>query len=240
VIAVESQLVERALGLVDRAAESGVAARLFGGLAVPALLGDRWPEECRRPSADIDVAAPRSQRRALTEVIVESGFKPDLPFNALHGAERLVFYDASGLRIDVVLGVLRMCHEIPLDAAFEAPRRTLPPWLLLVSKLQVVELTEKDRLDAIALLAGCDLEELEAARIARLCANDWGLWRTLSGTLKVISAQPPELPPALADRTHAACRVLEAELEAAPKSMRWRLRAPVGDRIRWYELPESP
>ena len=26
---------------------------------------------------------------------------------------------------------------------------------------------------------------------------------------------------------------------SAPKSMKWKLRANVGDRVRWYELPEE-
>jgi hypothetical protein len=240
VIGVEAPLLKRARGLVGRAAESGVAARLFGGLAVPALLGERWPEACRRPPGDIDVAAPKNQRRRLADVIVESGFSPDRHFNALHGAERMLFHDNAGVRVDVVLGVLHMCHEIPLDAAFEAPGATLPAWLLLVSKLQVVELTEKDRLDSAALLAGCEFADLEADRIARLCSDDWGLWRTLTGTLEAIAASPPDLPPPLVDRLRLACRLLAVSMEAEPKSMRWRLRAVVGERVRWYELPESP
>jgi hypothetical protein len=240
VIGVDAPLLERAQGLVVRAAESGVAARLFGGLAVPTLLGERWPEGCRRPPGDIDVAAPRNQRRRLADVIVESGFSADRHFNALHGAERLLFHDEAGVKVDVVLGVLRMCHEIPLDAAFVAPGATLPAWLLLVSKLQVVELTEKDRLDAAALLAGCEFADLEADRIARLCHDDWGLWRTLTGTLEAIGASPPDLPPALLDRLRLASRLLAAAMEAEPKSMRWRLRARVGERVRWYEVPESP
>ena len=64
-IEVEAPLFERAAGLVSRAAESGVAARLFGGVAVSTLLGERWPEACRRPPGDIDLAAPSNQRRQL-------------------------------------------------------------------------------------------------------------------------------------------------------------------------------
>jgi hypothetical protein len=240
VIEVEAPLLERAAGLVSRAAESGVAARLFGGVAVSTLLGERWPEACRRPPGDIDLAAPGNQRRQLARVILDSGFKPDREFNALHGGERLLFHDGAGVRVDVVLGVLRMCHEIPLDAAFEVPGATLPAWLLLVSKLQVVELTEKDRLDAAALLAACEVQDLEAGRIARLCSDNWGLWRTLTGTLAAIGADPPELPATLADRLQTACRQLAASMQAEPKSMRWRLRARLGERVRWYELPESP
>jgi hypothetical protein len=33
---------------------------------------------------------------------------------------------------------------------------------------------------------------------------------------------------------------LRQALEHEPKSMRWKMRAAVGDRVRWYELPEEP
>jgi hypothetical protein len=133
-----------------------------------------------------------------------------------------------------------MCHTIPLAAGFEADGPTLPPWLLLVSKLQVVELTEKDRLDTAALLLGCPYDQLQADRIARDCADDWGLWRSLTGTLRTIRRDPPALEAEEQGRLRRiAARLLE-RLETVPKTLRWRLRDRVGDRVRWYELPEAP
>jgi hypothetical protein len=35
-----------------------------------------------------------------------------------------------------------------------------------------------------------------------------------------------------------AGRLLEIAVET-PKSMKWKLRANVGERVRWYELPEE-
>jgi hypothetical protein len=32
---------------------------------------------------------------------------------------------------------------------------------------------------------------------------------------------------------------LKLGLEQAPKSMRWRMRDRVGERVQWYELPEE-
>jgi hypothetical protein len=230
----------RALHVAAAAGQAGIPARLFGGVGVAALLGPRWPEPCRREPGDIDVAAPGRQRRALSRVLEGEGFAPDAEFNALHGRQRLIFVDAHGLRVDVVLDVLRMCHTIPLDAGFEWPGPSLPPWLLLVSKLQVVELTEKDLLDVAALLLGCSLGELEPDRIARDCADDWGLWRSLTGSLLAVERLPPRLSePELAALREAATGLLE-RLDSVPKTLRWRLRSRVGERARWYELPESP
>jgi hypothetical protein len=33
---------------------------------------------------------------------------------------------------------------------------------------------------------------------------------------------------------------LIATIDEVPKSRRWKMRASVGDRVRWYELPEDP
>ena len=53
-------------------------------------------------------------------------------------------------------------------------------------------------------------------------------------------AESPGLVPANArqDPLEAAKQLLDAAV-SAPKSMKWKLRANVGDRVRWYELPEE-
>jgi hypothetical protein len=232
-------VIARGARLAAGAQEAGIPVRLLGGVGVGVLLGERWPERCRRDPGDIDLAARSRDRRALSLLLEREGFLPDREFNALHGKERLVFRDGDGVKLDVILDVLRMCHVIPLAPAFEAEGHTLPPWLLLVSKLQVVELTEKDRLDIAALLLGCRYELLEPGRIARGCADDWGLWRSLTGTLRAIRRRPPPLAfEELGRLRRVAAGILE-RMETVPKSLRWRLRARLGDRVRWYELPES-
>jgi hypothetical protein len=233
-------LLARGAQLAAAAEAAGVPVRLFGGVGVGVLLGERWPEGCRRDPGDIDLAARGRDRRALVQVLEREGFAGDREFNALHGRERLVFQDGDGVKLDVVLDVLRMCHTIPLAAGFQTPGPTLPARLLLVSKLQVVELTEKDRLDVAALLLGCPYVELEADRVALECADDWGLWRSLTGTLRAIRRDPPPLAGAEQDRLRGVAARLLERLETAPKTLRWRLRDRVGDRMRWYELPEAP
>jgi hypothetical protein len=233
-------LLGRGRHLAAVAEDAGIPVRLLGGVGVGVLLGDRWPKRCRREHGDIDLAARGRDRRAVGRLLEAEGWVPDREFNALHGRERLVFQDRDGVKLDVVLDVLRMCHAIPLGPAFEGDGPTLPAWLLLVSKLQVVELTEKDRLDIAALLVGCRFEQLGAERIAADCADDWGLWRSLTGTLRAVRQQPPSLPDDELGRLRGTAARLLERLETVPKTLRWRLRDRVGERVRWYELPESP
>ncbi|MBO0837480.1 MAG: hypothetical protein J2P28_18505 [Actinobacteria bacterium] len=233
-------ITARALEVIDRTEAHGVEARLLGGAGVAALLGERCPPACRRVPGDIDLAAPSARRKQLGELLESAGLVPDRHFNALHGRERLAFAAPDGLKVDVILDVLRMCHVVQLAVGLRGPAPCLPAWLLLVTKLQIVELTEKDRNDVAAMLVACSPEELDFPAVARLCAEDWGLWRSLTGSLAEVVRQPPELVPAQRERLAENAAALAQALESQPKSRRWRMRARLGERVRWYELPESP
>jgi hypothetical protein len=111
-------------------------------------------------------------------------------------------------------------------------------------KLQVVETNEKDFLDICAIFADHDLSEddsgVNAPYIANLTASDWGLWRTLG----IVAERSEQFALDLANlpsREVVADRLgrLRKQLDTVPKSRGWRLRARVGDRKRWYELPEE-
>ena len=79
---------------------------------------------------------------------------------------------------------------------------------------------------------------INGARIVELCCDDWGLCRTITRNLDSVR---DHLPSYEVDRDRAAARLaaLQARIEAAPKSRGWRLRDKVGERKRWYELPEE-
>jgi hypothetical protein len=42
-------------------------------------------------------------------------------------------------------------------------------------------------------------------------------------------------------RTRVAeqCRIMLDQIEQVPKSTKWKMRAKVGEKKRWYELPED-
>jgi hypothetical protein len=129
-----------------------------------------------------------------------------------------------------------MCHELDFDHRLGLDFPALTAADLLLTKLQIVELNAKDAHDASVLLTehpiqSGDGDHIDSAYIARLTGDDWGLWRTVTATLQRLS----ELYPAVADR----CRQLTDVMQAAPKTRRFKLRARVGERVRWYELPEE-
>ncbi|HEX6602349.1 MAG TPA: hypothetical protein VF030_06860, partial [Solirubrobacterales bacterium] len=115
---------------------------------------------------------------------------------------------------------------------------------LTVLKLQVVETNEKDYLDLCAIFADHDLSDDETgvnfSYIANLAATDWGIWRTL-GMVSERSAQFALKLPGFAagERVAGRLRRLQRELDRVPKSRGWKLRSRLGERKRWYELPEE-
>jgi hypothetical protein len=244
----ETELASEARRLIDRAGERGIVLRLLGGLAIQMLTPDLPPRT--RSGQDLDFGSIRSSRKALTEMLAEEGYEGDRNFNALYGDKQLYFtHGESGLAIDVMVDRLHMCHTVEFADRVTVMPYTLSPTDLLLSKLQIVELNAKDLDDILRLLVSFRLDDSGAPdvidlRVIRdLVSEDWGWWKTISLNLERIggaladgSAPVPEggrVDPA------QAVQALSAALEEAPKSRRWKLRDRVGERKRWYELPEE-
>lgn len=233
----------RLLALADA---SGVALRLLGGAAIGLRTPDLLPE-LARAYGDLDFVAAPGSTSAVSALFGEAGYTPDAAFNTLHGKRRLIFVDpAQQRKSDVFVGTFEMCHRIPVAERLELERLTLPLAELLVTKLQIVELNDKDVRDALGLLAGHEVAEtdgdaINAARVAELCAADWGLWRTLTANLATLRGHAGDygLPDAVQRTMIERIEPLLDRIEAEPKPRAWRLRARVGDRVRWYELPED-
>jgi hypothetical protein len=242
-----SGVVEEARRVVEEAERSGVGLRLLGGVAVRLRAGERLHPAFRREYADLDFIAPRGSSAEVQRFFGEQGYVPQVRFNTLYGKERLLFFDEeNGRQVDVLVGDFRMCHRIPLGERLRLEPLTIPLAELLLTKLQIVELNEKDVRDALALLHAHEVGEedgdrVNAARVAGLCAADWGLWRTFTANLGSLGGHLGRygLSPEDEERVWGRIRALQERVEREPKPLAWRLRARIGDRKRWYELPEE-
>jgi hypothetical protein len=77
-----------------------------------------------------------------------------------------------------------------------------------------------------------------------LVGDDWGWWRTVTLNLEKIRVllddeERQTLVAAGALDPDAQLAALTRAAEDAPKTRRWKLRAKVGERKRWYEQPEE-
>jgi hypothetical protein len=234
---------ERLLGL---ASEAGVPLRLLGGVAIR-LRAPELPAALDRAYKDLDFAVTKKGASAADQILQEAGYEPHVAFNAMHSRERGLYFDEDhGRQVDLFVHLFRMCHEITLGDRLEIESATVPLAELLLTKLQIIEVNEKDIRDTVLLLHGHEVAEhdddaVNGARIAVLCATDWGLWRTITANLERCRAHVKDYQLADEERRRVAARLDELleRIEVEPKSRRWKLRAKLGERKRWYELPEE-
>jgi hypothetical protein len=240
------EMVGEGRRLVDAATRQGITVRLLGGVGVYLQGGPHGPL-LPRPIGDIDLAIKRGGRGALTGMLIAAGYQPDEMYNALQGARRLLFYGkADGRKLDIFIGEFSMCHVIPITDRLERDQITIPLAELLLTKLQIVELTERDQRDIYSLCYHHDVSkgdgsEIEGDYIAQSCAKDWGLWRTATATIERCKSNLAtyDLEPAQSTLIIQRLDTLWALIHQAPKSAKWRLRSRVGDRVRWYAEPEE-
>ena len=231
--------VAEARRLIGLAAERGLVLRALGGVAVCLRAPDGRPTLPRRVK-DIDLAAVKGAHKATIKVLLEAGYLADEMFNALRGSRRLLFGDpVNGRHLDVFVGEFSMCHAIPLTARLDAEPLTVPGEELLLTKLQIVELTENDQSDIYNILLHG--HEISAAFIAALCAADWGLWRTCHMNIERSLANLDKSALDADDRALVTTGLtsLRDRIDAEPKPLKWRMRNQVGDRVRWYNEPEE-
>lgn len=237
--------VAEGVRIVEAAAERGLPFRLLGGVAVAILCPSARKPPLRREYKDIDLATDRSSKEEVARLMGSLGYAPDREFNMLHGHRRLFFWDeANGRQVDVFVEEANLCHRVEFKNRLELRSLTLSLADLTVLKLQVVETNEKDYLDICALFADHDLgageDDVDVDYLAHLAASSWGLWKTLGMVAEHSERFALELPGfASAEVVAERLRRLREALDTVPKTRSWKLRSRIGERKKWYELPEE-
>jgi hypothetical protein len=239
-------VVAEGVRLVELGRADGLPMRLLGGAAVRYHVGS-MPPALARNIEDIDLITTRAAGRPVGNLLRKVGYQPSQQFNAVHGARRLLFMNSAGDRhLDVFVGSFQMCHALPIAERLEVEPVTVPLAELLMTKLQIVKLNQKDIQDMFALLLAHevgtqDAETIHAGRIAQVAASDWGIFHTfelnlarLADAFAVAALSPPQQ-----DLVARRLEALVERLRQEPKSMAWKIRARVGARMRWYEDPDE-
>jgi hypothetical protein len=236
---------EEALRVTAAGKEKGVPLRVIGALA----FHHHCPQfgyiqaKLKRVYTDIDFAAYGNQSKQIRQLFVSLGYDEDVEINSFHAeAGRLIFNNPqSHIHADVFMDRLNFCHPIPWKGRLEVDYPTIPLAELVLEKMQIVKINEKDIIDTIMLLrehevAGDDADHINSNRVAELCAHEWGLWRTTSMNLEKVVAFLPHYELTEEDTTVVSERVaaLLRFMDDYPKGAKWRLRARVGDKVKWF------
>lgn len=248
--AVPAQAVGEARRILEAAERQGVLLRLLGGTAILIRCPSASTPTFQRARApDIDLAGRKKDAAAIKEVFAAVGYESNDHFNAVHGYKQLMFQGPDGgPKVDVFLDEFSMCHRLDLRPRLSQAAVTLPLADLLFTKLQIVQINEKDLKDITALLLDHEVVEGESADgidgsyLADLAGSDWGIYTTLADNLAKVRDFVPSLNLPAADASRVLGRIerVQGLLDAVPKSVAWRLRARVGRRVAWYDLPDEP
>ncbi len=244
-------LLGQALDMVARAEVGGVCLRLTGSLGVRSHCNERaelFDLLGREQYGDIDFIGRGRERSRITDLFESMGFEPDLEMVRAEefGTQRLIFEQPeTNVKVDVFLDQLQMCHTLDFRKRLELDNPTTALVDLFLAKLQIHDITAKDLIDIIVLLAehpvGRGPETIDEAVLLRRLGDDWGFHESARRNLVLVvefleAWDRPD--PAKSELLTAVRRVSEL-IAAGPKSVRWRLRAKLGTRVPWYQEVED-
>jgi hypothetical protein len=240
-----SDFLEEVHRILNAAKSENVLLRLLGALAfhIHCPKFSYMQELLGRTFTDIDFASYRQESSRINKLFVDLGYQYDVRVRAIFGS-RLVFDDLSGTQrhCDVFLDKLEFCHDIDFQNRLEVDYPTIPLVELLLEKMQIVKLNEKDIVDTMMLLrehqiGGSDNETVNADRLAKLTSRDWGLWKTLTTNLQNVKGTAQnnqKLSDEDRNDIDSKITALLKRIDDEPKSRGWKMRAQIGEKRKWY------
>jgi hypothetical protein len=255
------ELVAGVKALIDAGEAAGLRLRLLGGLAIRLACPSSSTPPFQRSCSDADciVVAEPGKVQAF---IRSQGWTPAAEFNLYNGDRRLLFVSRAGSKLDVFINVFSMCHDFDFNGRIPSQGYTVHPADLVLTKLQIHEVNDKDLQDAACIfldhpvcdgpdpasggevIKGCAVKGeagINAAYIARLCASDWGLQCSLVNNLEKTLAWTDRagLGSAVSPLIQQRISQLVARIHGQPKSIAWRSRAVLGTKLKWYRDVEE-
>ena len=237
--------VEVGRQIVELCTGEGVTARLLGGVAVALSCPSATEPPLRRSYGDLDLVTDRRGARQLGELLERTGYTPDREFNAAQGRSRMLFHDPDGGHVDVFVETFVMCHTLELKDRLQLGALTISSSDLLLTKLQIAAINHKDVVDLSAILLdlgpGSGEREIDTDYVTALLSRDWGWWRTVTENLERLRSDASTVGLSSGAEAQLGQRVegLTAAIESRPKSIKWRARARVGERVPWRDEPEE-
>jgi hypothetical protein len=261
-------------GIVTTAQEEGLTLRIIGGLGI-AMHCQQFSEFAKKLSrtgtgvakgqeySDLDFVSYRKQRDKVKELFDKIGYVKRKATLSSAASERQIYYHPKGwFYVDVFFDQLLVAnHPIDFRGRLELDYPTITVTDMLLEKVQMWEaFGVKDLKDCLLLLKAHDIKErnekegIDASYIARVLAQNWGFWYTVTTNLQNIERFVSELdkldtdaqinPALITDNERNGINekitALLNRIEAEPKSFGWKMRARVGTKKQWYNHVERP
>lgn len=262
----DRKIIEDALRIVEESAKLKANLRILGALAVR-IHCEEFGELHRRLKrlgsedrvfTDIDLVGYSKERNKVRMLMEDVfGFKYSEQFMLMHGKERLLYFHPSGLyHVDIFFDKLKFSHDIDFGSSSDKGRLkldfpTIPLADLLLEKLQIHEINEKDIKDIVVLLRahnlGCEdqKETINAKYIAKILADDWGFWYDAKMNLDKVRLfmgkylEDGILSQADFDDLCVKLETLINFIDVEPKTKNWKKREKMGINKKWWRPVEE-
>jgi len=246
----EKRFLDEAQDIVRLGQERGIPLRLLGAIAVKLHCpGHRdLYAGMARALTDIDFVTYGKYNPLMQKFITGLGYQANERLIWMYGRSRHIYWsEEKGWQIDIFFDELNMCHKVNFRGRLDLDSPTIALGDILLEKMQIVRINAKDIKDTIIMLlehevGQGDNETVDLDHLVRTLAGDWGYYHTVTTNLAKTKEFLGEFAVlAAADRDVVAGRIdhVLAALEAAPKSTRWKLRARIGTRQKWYREVEE-
>ena len=245
----DDYIFDHALEILKEAKKRNLLVRLIGSTAFVVHCPENRSlfKALDRRLTDVDLISYSSaSQSSFDDMFAALGYQP-IRSLGWHAAARDIYVNDDKLYVDVFKDTLSYCHVIDFKDRLELDEPTITLVDLMLEKLQVVEINEKDFKDMAILLLEHELgsddpEKIDSDYLAQLWSKDWGFYYTgttnlkkLNQYLKGIEALETTQKNSIKDKIN---RILN-QVEVSPKSVRWKLRSKIGTKMRWYEEVEG-
>jgi hypothetical protein len=235
--------ISEAKNIIETSEIKGITLRLIGGIGVFYTCPSASKVPFNRTYNDIDMIGLSHESRAITGILNELGYKSLMRFNALYGYNRLIFKnEKNGIKIDIFLDKFEMSHRFDFRSRIHLCKPSVPISDLLMSKLQVVNINEKDIKDALVIFLDHEFgndpcNNVETEYINKYTSTNWGLYKTFTDNLKKILKFTSQIKIYDYNKEVLNKKILffSDELENSHKSIIWKMRSIIGARKKWYE-----
>jgi hypothetical protein len=249
--------LDEARRIVDKAVAEGITLRILGAVAVSIHSPEFTPlhQSLERVGGatdftDLDVIGYSRDRASIELFFRGIGITPEPRARKSPAiwAYRQMYVERNGnFHIDVFFDKLEMSHTIDFNHRLEVDYPTISLADLLLEKMQIHRINEKDIKDTVVLmrahsLGPSDQDIINEDYIAKLLSNDWGFYYTVANNLNKTKLLLDGYSMAQADKDDVTSKIdrLISRIDSEPKSMRFRMRAKVGEKKKWYnEVDET-
>ncbi|MFX1465353.1 MAG: hypothetical protein ACFFA5_02630 [Promethearchaeota archaeon] len=243
---VREDRITEAIRIIDIARKKGAILRLIGGLAVRNHC--EIIDFCERDYGDIDLVGLKKHFKKINDIFKELGYKENRNVAIATSGQQMQFYKEDlEDHVDVFLDIFRMEHDVVLKDRLTLEDYTISISDILITKLQIYTMNEKDLRDILTIVKDVPLDEedksgvINVKYIAQLCAKDWGLYTDIISNIdKCLNLmQHYNLSSEEIEQIHNKLALLKVMIENESKTRRWKLRAKIGKKKAWYRVVEE-